>query len=163
MNCDAIALAEGLGNDLKLLAVHSYMPGSSEAQTLDLCATFGWSRGIRFQKRIGLGDDHATSRVVAFSRRHNVKSVLPSLHHPADQCSGGDANRKRRRNRQREISLEPLRGVIQKLFGGIATLLCGPPRYSDSIRDRIGNCTGCAGSLASCLADMFGRSFRYGL
>jgi hypothetical protein len=71
-------------------------------------------------------------------------SGLSSFHHPANQCPCRDANRKRRRNREHEVSLEALSCVIQDFFGSIAALLCDTPYCSDSIPYRIGNCAGCA-------------------
>jgi hypothetical protein len=74
---------------------------------------------------------------------------LPSFQHPANQCSCGDADRKRGRNREHWVSLDTLSCVIQEFFGSIAALLCGPPHYSHSIVYRIGYRTGCARSLAN--------------
>jgi hypothetical protein len=76
-------------------------------------------------------------------------SDLPSFHHPADQGSRGEANRKRRRNRECRVSLQAPGCVIQEFFGGIAALLCGAPRYTYAVLDCIGNRIGCTRSLMS--------------
>jgi len=90
-------------------------------------------------------------------------SDLPSFHHPANQCSRGDAYRKRRGNRQHRVSLDALSCVIQEFFGSIAALFCGTPHYSHAILYRIGDRAGCTRSPVSCFFDMFSCSFHYGL
>jgi hypothetical protein len=74
---------------------------------------------------------------------------LPSFHHPADQCSGGDSYRKSRRNSQQGMPLEALSCVIQEFFGCIAALFCGTPYYSYAILYGVGNRTARARSLVS--------------
>jgi hypothetical protein len=81
--------------------------------------------------------------------RHPQFSDLPSFHHQANQCSCGDAYRKRRRNRQHRVSLDTLSRVIQEFFGSIATLFCGTSRYSHAILYRIGDRAGCTRSPVS--------------
>ncbi|MGD0469096.1 MAG: hypothetical protein ABSA54_12035 [Terriglobales bacterium] len=88
---------------------------------------------------------------------------LPSFYHPADQCSCGEAYRKRGRNRQRWVSLDAMSRVFQEFFGSIAALFCGTPHYSYAILYCIGNRTGCARSPVRCFGDVFSRSFHYGL
>ncbi|MGA7892923.1 MAG: hypothetical protein WCA49_06850 [Candidatus Sulfotelmatobacter sp.] len=76
-------------------------------------------------------------------------AYLPSFHHPADQCSCGDAHRKGRRNSQHKVPLEALSCVIQEFLGGITALLCRTPHNSHTVLYRVGYRTGCARSLAS--------------
>jgi hypothetical protein len=57
------------------------------------------------------------------------------------------------------MSPDTLTCVIQKSFSSIAALFCGTRDDSDAIiYDRIGDATGCGGSLASRLTDAFSGS-----
>jgi hypothetical protein len=76
-------------------------------------------------------------------------SDLPSFHHPSNQCSRGDAYRKRRRKRQHRVTLDALSCVIQEFLGSIAALFCGTPHYSHAIFYRIGDSAGCTRSPVS--------------
>jgi hypothetical protein len=66
---------------------------------------------------------------------------------------------RRGRNRQQRISLKALSRVIQKFFGGIATLFCGALHHSRAIVDRIGNCVRRARSPTSRICDVSSRFF----
>jgi len=89
--------------------------------------------------------------------------VLPSLDRPTNQYACGNTRGKRRRNRQHRITLKALGGIIQELFGSIATLSRGPPHHSHAILDCIGNRTGCARSLVRRFGNSFSGSFHCGL
>jgi hypothetical protein len=85
----------------------------------------------------------------AFRLRPLSGSDLSSFHHPANQCSRGDAYRKRRRKRQHRVTLDALSCVIQEFLGSIAALFCGTPHYSHAIFYRIGDSAGCTRSPVS--------------
>jgi hypothetical protein len=78
-----------------------------------------------------------------------IRFVLPSFHHPADQCSCREAYRKGRRNSEHKVSLDALSCVIQEFFGSIAALFCGTPHYSYAVLYCIGNRAGCTRGLVS--------------
>jgi hypothetical protein len=80
---------------------------------------------------------------------HSQFPNLPSFHHPANQCSRGDAYRKGRRNRQYRVALDALSRVIQEFFGSIAALFRGTPHYSHAILYQIGDRAGCTRSPVS--------------
>jgi hypothetical protein len=88
---------------------------------------------------------------------------LFAFHHPGDQSPSGNANRKRRRNREHEVPLEALRCVVQEFFGSITALPRGASHCSYAIPNCIRNRAGGASRLVSRLGDVIRRSFHYGL
>ena len=70
-------------------------------------------------------------------------SDLLSFHHPRHECTSSGANRKGRRNSQRQVPLEATSCVVQELFGGIATLLRSVSNHSHTILNRVGNRASC--------------------
>jgi hypothetical protein len=69
---------------------------------------------------------------------------LPSFHCPSDQGSGYKTGCERRGHGQDGMPLDPLSGISQNFFSSISALLGGPPDYSYSVLDCLGNRPGCA-------------------
>jgi hypothetical protein len=88
------------------------------------------------------------------------RQQLSSLDHPANQYSETDAYCKRRHNCFNGVALEPLSGIVNKLFRGITALLCDTPRCSHAILKCIRE-RGCrTRSLSRRFGDLITRSFQ---